>query len=63
MHFYTNNQFYFKQLSLAYVHSLLIKTFLFQAIQFIQTVLIQPIQFSISIDFIYTQLNVKTVLY
>ena len=36
---------------------------LFQAIQFIQTVLIQPIQFSISIDFVYTQLNVKTVLY
>ena len=30
------------------------KTFLFRAIQFIQTVLIQPIQFSISIDFIYT---------
>ena len=36
---------------------------LFQAIQFIQTVLIQPTQFSISIDFVYTQLNVKTVLY
>ena len=34
------------------------KTFLFQAIQFNQTVLIQPIQFSISIDFVYTQLNV-----
>ena len=29
------------------------QTFLFQAIQFIQTVLIQPIQFSISIDFVY----------
>ncbi len=28
-----------------------------------QTVLIQPIQLSISIDFVYTQLNVKTVLY
>ena len=27
---------------------------LFQAIQFIQTVLIQPIQFSVSIDFVYT---------
>ena len=37
--------------------------FLFQAIQFSQTVLIQPIRFSISIDFIYTQLNVKTILY
>ena len=36
---------------------------LFEAIQFIQTVLIQPIQFSIIIDFVYTQLNVKTVLY
>ena len=30
------------------------KTFLFQAIQFIQTVLIQLIQFSMSIDFVYT---------
>ena len=39
------------------------KTFLFQAIQFIQTILIQLIQFSISTDFVYTQLNVKTVLY
>ena len=39
------------------------KEFLFQAIQFSQTILIQPIQFSINIDFIYTQLNVKTVLY
>ncbi len=28
-----------------------------------QTVLIQPIQFSISIDFVYIQSNVKTVLY
>ena len=33
------------------------KTFLFQAIQFIQTVLIQLIQYSISIDFIYTQMS------
>ena len=39
------------------------KTFLFQAIQFIQTVLIQPIQFNKSIDFVYTQLDIKTVLY
>ena len=30
------------------------KTFLFQAIQFIQTVLIQIVQFSISTDFVYT---------
>ena len=38
-------------------------TFLFQVIQFSQTVLIQTIQFSISMDFVYTQLNVKAVLY
>ena len=36
------------------------KTFLFQAIQFIQTELNQ---FSISTDFVNTQLNMKTVLY
>ena len=35
----------------------------FPAIHFSQPVLIQLIQFSISTDFIYTQLNVKTVLY
>ena len=35
----------------------------YQAIQLSQTVQIQLIQFSISIDFVYTQLNVKTVLY
>ena len=34
------------------------KTFLFQAIQFIQTLLL-----SICIDFVYTRLNVKTILY
>ena len=39
------------------------KAFLFQAIQFIQTVLFQTIQFSISIVFVHTQLNVKTVLF
>ena len=38
------------------------KTFLFRAIQFSQAVLIQPIQFSISTDFVYTQLHVKAVL-
>ena len=38
-------------------------TVLFQAIQFSQTVLIQLIQLSISRDFIYTQLNVKTQLF
>ena len=59
----------------------MLKTVLFQAVQFsmatqfncqnisfsiysvIQTILIQPIQFTISIDYLYTQLNVKTVLY
>ena len=41
---------------------LLSKTFLFQAIQFSQAVLIQPIQFSIGIHFVYTQSNIKIVL-
>ena len=36
---------------------------LFQAIQFSQIVQIQPIQFSIGIYFVYTQLNVSTVLF
>ena len=44
-------------------YSLIVKTFLCQAIQFSQAVLIQLIQFSISTDFVYTQLNVKTALY
>ena len=39
------------------------KTFLFQAIQFSQTILIQLIHFSIGTDFFYMQLNVKTALY
>ena len=43
------------------------KTFLFQAIQFSQTVLIRSLvhksQFRIGIVFVYTQLNVKIVLY
>ena len=39
------------------------KTFLFQATQFSQTVLIEIIQFSISIGFVYTQSNVKTILF
>ena len=43
-------------------YSLIVKTFLFRAIQFSQAVLIPLIQFSISTDFVYTQLNVKTVL-
>ena len=36
---------------------------LFRAFQFSQTVLIQPIQFSISRHFVDTPLNVKTVLF
>ena len=61
IHFYTNNQFYFKQFNLTWVHSLIVKTFLFQTIHFIQTVLIQRIQLSISIHFVYSQLNIKTI--
>ena len=39
------------------------KIFLFQASQFIQIDIIQVIPFRLRTDFIYTQLNVKTVLY
>ena len=47
IHFYTNEQFHFKQFSLVWVNSLIVnKTFLFQAIQFGQTVLNQTSQFS-----------------
>ena len=44
-------------------YSLIVKSFLFQAIQFSQAVLIKLIQFSMSTDFVYTQLNDKTDLY
>ena len=44
------------------VHSLS-ETFLFQIIQFCQTVVIQTIQFSLSIVFVHTHLNVKIVLF
>ena len=44
-------------------YSLIVKNILFKAIQFCQAVLIQLIQFSISTDFVYKQLNIKTVLY
>ena len=47
--FNTNNQFYFKQFSLAEYIVELLKTFLFLAIQFSQTVQIHTIQFSLSI--------------
>ena len=33
--FYTNKQFHFKQFSLAWVHSLIVKTFLFQLSKFL----------------------------
>ena len=39
----------------------MVKIFLFQAIQFSQTIQIQTIQFSVKIVFVHTQLNVKTV--
>ena len=42
-----SKQFYFKQISLVWVRSLIVKTFIYQAVQFSQTVLIQAIQFSI----------------
>ena len=42
-------------------YGLIVKTFLFLAIQFSQAVLIQLIKFGIKTDFVYTQLNVKTV--
>ena len=45
------------------IHSLIVKKITFPAIPFCQTVLFQPIQFSISIGFVYTQLNVKTGLF
>ena len=39
------------------------KTFLFPAIQFSQTILIQTIPFCISVVFVHSQLNVKTILF
>ena len=43
-------------------YSLIVKTFLFPAIQFSQAVLLQLIQFSNRTDFVYTQLHVRIVL-
>ena len=44
-------------------YSLIVKEhFLFRAIQFSQAILLQVIQFCKSTDFVYTQLNVRTVL-
>ena len=61
--FLYNKQFYFKQFSLAWEHNLIVKAFLFQDIGFSQTARIQTVQFKISIDFVYTQLSIKTVLF
>ena len=41
--------------------SIFMQIVLFQTIQFIQIILIQLIQFSMSTDFVYIQLNVKTI--
>ena len=60
--FFTNIQLCFKQWSSAWIYSLLSKKLLFQVIQLFQTILIQAIHFSKSIDFVYTQLNVKKLL-
>ena len=49
-----NNRFYFKQFSLALVHSLIFKNISISTIQFRQTVVILPIKFGVSTDFVYT---------
>ena len=41
---------------------LIVKAFLFRAIQFSQAILLQLIQFSKSADFVYIQIHVRTVL-
>ena len=61
--FLYKNQFYFKQFSLVLIHSSIVKSILLQAIQYSQIVLILTIQFSISIVFVFTQLNIITVLF
>ena len=61
IHFYTKNQFYIKQFSLTWVQIFIVKN-VFQFIQLTQTILIRPLHFDISINFMYSQLNVKTVL-
>ena len=52
-----------QRFSLVYVHCFIVKNISISSIQFSQTVLIQIIQFSINIVFIYTQLTIKTVLF
>ena len=44
-------------------YSLIVKNISTSSYSVYQAVLIQLIQFSISTDFVYTQLNVKTFLY
>ena len=52
-----------KSTQFKYKYSLIVKkTFLFQAIQFSQAILLQLIQLTKSTDFVYTQLHVRTVL-
>ena len=53
------NQFYFKQFSLAWVHSLIVKNIFISS----YLVQIQTIQLGINIVFVHTQSNVKTVLF
>ena len=59
--FYANYQFYFKQFILVWVHGLIVKNISISNDSVSQTVLIQTIQFSLSIDFVYKHLNIKTV--
>ena len=64
IYLYTNKNLYFKQFSSAKVHNLVVKNkFPFSANQLSHTVLIQTTQSSTSVVFVYTELNVKTVLF
>ena len=63
IHYYTNSQFYFKQFRLAGVSNLILKKIPIQDILFGETILIQTIQFRISMDFNLTHLNIKTILF
>ena len=61
--FYTNNLFYFKQFSLALVHSLIVKNISISSYTIYSNSSNSANSVSISIDFVETQLNVKTVIY
>ena len=52
-----------KQFSFAWVHSLIVNRFLFQATPFSQTVLIQTIQFSVSLVSMLKTVLVRLVLF